>query len=191
MGISIYSASLSMNNPFQQQLLKAGIVNKQQVKKANQEKSRKRKQQKNTGKPATDENLLKTQQLAAKKAERDRALNQQKEQQARNKAISIEIDQLVSANRLKRDKDCEITYNFEHRKKINRIYINEDMKQQLLKGRLGIARIAGSYELIPLAIAEKIKQRNEKRVIVFDVEQQAGEEDDAYADYQIPDDLTW
>lgn len=180
-----------MNNPFQQQLLKAGIVNKQQVKKANQEKSRKRKQQKNSKEITVDESKLKAQQLADEKTRRDRALNKQKEQQAKNKAISLEINQLITSNHIKRDENCEIIYNFEHRKKINRIYINEEMKQQLMLGKLGIARIEGRYELVPLRIAEKIKQRNEKRIVIFKNEQAATGKDDAYAGYEIPDDLMW
>ncbi|MBL4712690.1 MAG: DUF2058 domain-containing protein [Gammaproteobacteria bacterium] len=180
-----------MNNPFQQQLLKAGIVNKQQVKKANQDKSRKRKQQKNDKTLSVNETNLKTQQLAEEKAIRDRALNKQKEQHARNKAISLEINQLISANCLKRDESCEIIYNFEHRNKVRRIYINDEMKQGIMQGKLGIARIEGRYELVSLAVAEKIKQRNEKRIVLFEPEQNNNNEDDAYADYQIPDDLTW
>jgi len=163
--------SVSMSNPFQDQLLKAGLVNKKQVKKANQE----------------------IQQAAQEKAKRDKALNQKKQEQAKNKAISSEINQLISNNGIERDENCDIPYNFEHRKKVNRIYINAEMKQQIALGKLGIARIDGRYELVPLNIAEKIRQRNEKRIIIFEKEQeeQRTDENDPYSDYQIPDDLTW
>ena len=187
----IQRRSSLMNNPFQQQLLKAGIVNKQQVKKANQEKSKQQKQQRNKKEVVIDETQLKAQQAAAEKAEHDRALNKKKEEQARNKAISSEIDQLITNNRLMRDESCEISYNFEHRKKVHRIYINEEMKQGIIQGKLGIARIEGRYELVPIAVAEKIKQRNEKRLVLFDKEEVAVNENDPYADYQIPDDLVW
>lgn len=181
-----------MNNPFQQQLLKAGIVNKQQVKKANQEKSRKRKQQRNQKETAVDETQLKVQQAADQKAEHDRELNRKKQEQAKNKAISAEINQLISNNLIERDESCDIIYNFEHRKKINRIYINEDMKQRIINGKLGIARIEGRYELVTASVAEKIKQRNEKRVVIFNnAEENASDENDPYADYQVPDDLVW
>jgi len=180
-----------MNNPFQEQLLKAGLVSKQQVKKANQEKTRKKKQQRNTKQKTVDENALKRQQLAEEKAKRDRELNRKKQEQAHNKAISAEINQLITANLLSRDENCDISYHFEHRNKVNHIYIDEKMKQQLIKGKLGIARIEGRYELVPLSTAEKIKQRNEKRIILIDVEKPAIAADDPYADYQVPDDLIW
>jgi hypothetical protein len=65
------------------------------------------------------------------------------------------------------------------------------MKQKIIRGKLGIARIQGRYELVPLSVAEKIQQRNDKRVILFKDEQPAGDENDPYADYKIPDDLMW
>ncbi len=180
-----------MNNPFQEQLLKAGLVNKQQVKKANQEKSRLKKQQRNKKEIVIDEIKLKRQQAVAKKVQRDRELNRKKEEQARNKAISAEINQLIAENSLKRDGSCEIVYNFEHRNKVNRIYVNKEMKQQIIQGKLGIARIEGRYELVPKVVAEQIKQRNEKRIILFSPQQQKIADDDQHADYQVPDDLMW
>jgi uncharacterized protein YaiL (DUF2058 family) len=181
-----------MSNPFQEQFLKAGLVSKEQVKKANQKKGKKNRQQQRSQQAQKAEAARSKQQQAAKaKAERDRELNQRKQEQAKKKAISIEIDQLIRDNRLKRDKDCELPYNFEHRNKINKIYLNADMKQRLIDGKLGIARIEGRYELVPLTVAEKIQQRNDKRVIMFEPEAEEPAEDDPYAEYQIPDDLIW
>lgn len=180
-----------MGNPFQDQLLKAGLVTKKQVQKAQQEKSRNKKQQRSKKENVVDENKLKAQQAAAEKAKRDRELNIKKEQQARQKAISIEINQLITNNCLARDDNCEIVYNFEHNNKVKRIYVNAEMKQKIIDGKLGIARIEGRYELVPKEIAEKIKQRNEKRIVIFSESEQVTAEDDPYADYQIPDDLTW
>jgi len=179
-----------MNNPFQEQLLKAGVVTKQQVQKVKQDKNKKKKQQRSKKVPVIDEKALKAQQATEKKANHDRELNKKKQEQARKKAISAEIDQLIKANRVERNEACEIVYNFEHANKVKRIYVNEDMKQQIIKGKLGIARIEGRYELVPLSIAEKIQQRNEKRIVLF-TEEENIDENDPYADYQIPDDLTW
>lgn len=181
-----------MSNPFQEQFLKAGLVSKEQVKKANQKKGKKnRQQQRSQQQKAAEAARLKAQKAAQEKAERDRELNQRKQEQAKKKAISIEIDQLIRDNKLKRDKDCELPYNFVHRDKVNKIYVNADMRKRLIDGKLGIARIEGRYELVPLAVAEKIQQRNDKRIIMFEDEPEQKNEDDPYADYQIPDDLVW
>lgn len=184
-----------MSNPFQDQLLKAGVVSKQQVNKVNQEKHKKKKQHKqlsNKDKNSiVDKTKLKVQQEAEDKAKRDRELNQRKEDHAKQKAISIEINNLISENCVDREENCDIVYNFEHQKKVKRIYVNEEMKQQIIKGLLGIARIEGRYELIPKPIAEKVQQRNEKRVVLITKDSNEADENDPYADYQIPDDLTW
>ncbi|HEY9200678.1 MAG TPA: DUF2058 domain-containing protein [Gammaproteobacteria bacterium] len=179
-----------MSNPFQEQLLKAGLVSKQQVQQVNKEKQKKKKQQKSK-KPVLDEAALRAQKAVQEKAQRDRELNEKKQQQARARAISAEINQMILEHMLQRDDSCDLVYNFEHDRKVKRIYINQQMKQQLIDGTLALARIDGRYELVPLSVAEKIKQRNEKRVIIFEPEDKQLEEDDPYADFQVPDDLIW
>ena len=180
-----------MGNPFQDQLLKAGVVTKQQVKKAQSASNKKKKEQRSKKTNVVDEAKLRAQQIAKEKAAHDKALNQRKQDQAKQKAISSEIDQLITSNLIKRDESCDIAYNFEHRKKVNRIYLNTEMKQKVIDGGFGIARIDGRYELIPRAIAEKIQQRNDKRVILFEKEEVVADENDPYAEFQVPDDLVW
>ena len=182
-----------MGNPFQDQLLKAGLVTKKQVQKVQQDKNRKRKQQQQQSKKeqVVDEVKIKAQRKAEEKAKRDRELNKRKEEQARQKAISIEINQIITDNCLARDESCEIIYNFEHNKKVRRIYVDEGMKQQIIQGKLGIARIEGRYELVTKNVAEKIQKRNEKRVVIFSDDQKTDNENDPYAEHQIPDDLMW
>ena len=179
-----------MSNPFQDQLLKAGVVSKQQVQKANRDKHKKKKQQSPKKAAAIDETKIAAQQAAKVKADKDRELNRKKEDEAKKKAASAEINQLITKNRIERGDDCDIAYNFEHAGKVNRIYICKEMQQQIAKGKLGIARIEGKYELVPKLVAEKIQLRNEDRVVLFNDEQKIDEADE-YADYQIPDDLIW
>ncbi len=180
-----------MNNPFQEQLLKAGAVSKQQVKKAQQEKNKQHKEQRSSNQPVVNEVRKKAQQAAIDKAKHDRELNRQKEDQARGRAVSAEINQLILENLIERSEKCEIAYNFEHQRKVKRIYINEEMKAQIVKGKLGIARIEGRYELVPLSVAEKIQQRNEKRIVIFSDDTPQTDENDPYAGYEVPDDLVW
>ena len=70
------------------------------------------------------------------------------------------------------------------------------MKQQIVKGTLGIARIEGRYELVSKTIAEKIQQRNTKRDVIDSDDQSINDQEtaneyDPYSGYEIPDDLTW
>ncbi len=180
-----------MGNPFQDQLLKAGLVSKKQVHKAKQEKNQQKKQQHSKKAKVVDEGKLQVQQAAEAKARRDRELNKQKEDQARQKATSAEINQLITDNCISRDENCDLVYNFEHNKKVKRIYVNAELKDQIVRGKLGIARIEGRYELVTKTVAEKIQQRNAKRVVIYSDEKESVDENDPYADYEIPDDLTW
>ena len=181
-----------MSNPFQDQLLKAGLVTKKQVQKVKQDKNRKRKQQQQHSKKekVVDEAKLKVQQAVEEKTRRDRELNRKKEDQARQKAISIEINQLITDNCLVRDESCDIVYNFEHNKKIKRIYVDAEMKQKIVQGKLGMARIEGRYELVAKSIAERIQQRNDKRIVIFNA-QESVDDNDPYSEYQVPDDMMW
>jgi hypothetical protein len=180
-----------MSNPFQDQLLKAGLVTKQQVLKAKSDKNKQNKQQRHTNATVVDETRLKAQQVAEEKAAQARELNRKKEEQARQKAATAEIAQLITSHLIKRDADCDIAYNFEHDKKVKTIYINEEMRKQISKGLLGIACLEGKYELVPKSVAEKIQQRNKQCIILFTNDQQAADASDPYAKYQIPDDLMW
>ena len=180
-----------MGNPFQDQLLKAGLVSKKQVHKAKQEKNQQKKKQRSHNEKVVDENKLRAQQVAEEKTRRDRELNKKNQEQARQKARLAEIDQLIVDNCIARDENCDIAYNFEHDKKVKSIYINTELKEQIVKGRLGIAQIHGRYEVVTKSVAEKIKQRNASRVVIYDLEQETIDENDPYADYEIPDDLDW
>lgn len=180
-----------MGNPFQDQLLKAGVVTKKQVHKAKQDKNQQRKKQRSSNEKLVDTNKLNVKKAAEDKSKRDRELNKKKQKKAQEKAIAAEINQLITDNLIKRDANCEIVYNFEHNKKIRRIIVNEEIKAKISNGTIGIARIEGGYELVPKPVAEKIQQRNAKRVILFDTIEETADENDPYADYEIPDDLNW
>lgn len=179
-----------MTNALQEQLLKAGLVTEKQIAKAKQKQTSKRRKQKGQAKPPPAAKTA-AQQAAEKKAQQDRALNRKREEQAQKKALSIEINQLISDNQIKRDQDCDLPYQFEHRGRVKKIYVNALLKQQILDGKVGIARIDGQYELVPKSVAEKIFQRNPQRIVWYQADENSSTAEDEYAEYQVPDDLMW
>lgn len=61
-----------------------------------------------------------------------------------------------------------------------------------MSGYLSIAKLGDGYELVPKPVAEKIKQRDAKFIINNENEIEPDQnENDPYADYNIPDDLIW
>ena len=75
--------------------------------------------------------------------------------------------------------------------KVRKIYLTEQMHKQLSGGYLSIVKWGESYEVVPRKVADKISERDELIVIPLNVSDDTSVEDDAYADYEIPDDLMW
>lgn len=179
-----------MANAFQDQLRKAGLVDEKKVKKAKKEKYQQSKKQ---GKNAVveDEAKLLARKAMEEKAARDRELNRQKKEEADKKAVVAQIRQLITMNALSKD-DGELAYNFSDAGVVKKLYVNEQTQRLIVNGRLTIVKLDDSYELVPTAVADKIAQRDDTYLILRNEQQeQSIDEDDPYADYQIPDDLMW
>lgn len=173
----------------QDQLLKAGIVDEKRVKQAKKDKRKASKNPK--GHKPVDENKVAAARALAEKAERDRELNRQRQAEAEKKAVQAQINQLVCANAIERA-GGDLAYQFVDGKKIKKLYVTEKLQAQLTRGQIAIVTQGEAYELVPAPVAEKIKQRDSSRVLVLhDKTSEAVDEDDPYADYQIPDDLMW
>lgn len=174
----------------QEQLLKAGIVDKKKAKQVEQEKRKKAKQA-NKGQPQVNEVKELAKKALAEKSARDRELNRQREDAAELKAITAQIKQLIEVNCIKRDQG-DASYQFTDGKKIKKIYVSSQQLNMLSKGSIAIVRLNEQYELIPAAIADKIKQRDESIILVQNqANHDETDEDDYYTDFKIPDDLMW
>lgn len=167
----------------QEQMLKAGLVNQKKLKKA-AKGSKKSRTQAKEAKAAVEANR-------AAQLERDQELNRKRDEEAQQKALASQVKQLIEMNIVDR-KDGEIGYNFTDGSLVKKIYVDKQLQDQLVNGRLAIVRVGEGYELIPAVVADKIAQRDDSVVVVNnDVAETEVDEDDPYADFQIPDDLMW
>ncbi|MBK8069687.1 MAG: DUF2058 domain-containing protein [Rhodanobacteraceae bacterium] len=180
-----------MRNLLQDQLLKAGLVKKQQVDATVRAQTRQR-----DGKaPATPPaEKIDAQKLAAEKAERDRALAAERNAQLRARELEAQVRQLIEHHKIKTS--GEIPYRFVDGGKIRSLLVDEKIRAQLAKGTLVIARDGDSYALLPRASAEAVASRG--GVIALDhgrPEPQTtpanSTDDDYYAKFKVPDDLIW
>ena len=184
----------------QEQLLKAGLVDENKLKQAAKEKQKNSKQsRKKTGKslkkkvaaPPTD-----AQKRQAERVARDRELNEKRKQALEQKAIAAQVKQLIETNKVDRSKG-EIPYSFVYRNKVKKMYIGETEKNLLAAGRLAIVTTVINhegrrFELVPMEVAQKIAERDPETIIELNQQDDSvTSEDDPYADYKIPDDLTW
>ena len=179
-----------MRNPLQEQLLKAGLAKKGKVDQIARDQAKQRQ-----GKPVASEAAEKidTQRLQAERAERDRALAAERNAQAHARELAAQVRQIIDANKVKRE--GEISYRFNDGEKIHSVLVNETLRTQLAKGTLVIARAGDSYELLPRAAADKIRERDAS-VIVLDHGQTAdakpaSDDDEFYSQFKVPDDLIW
>jgi uncharacterized protein len=184
-------SSLSLRD----QLLKAGLVNEQQVKEAERQAQRKQYQgQKHQ--PRAQRNGPSPQEIAVKKqaeakAIRDQELNRKSQEKAQRKALYAQIRELVAQNRIVRP-DVEETYNFIDGGKVRRIRADAALRERITRGDVMLVRCEGRYELVLPGIAEKIRERDARAVVAHSQPAAATEVvDEAYKDFVVPDDLMW
>ena len=179
-----------MANSLGDQFLKAGLVSKDQLNKAKKSKSKQQHQKLKQKTKGDDEAAAAARQAAAEKAARDRELNRRQREEVERKAIEAQVRQLVESNRLPPG-DGEVGYNFQHGAVIRKIFVSAEVRDKLARGLLAIARVDGRYEVIPSVVAEKIMLRDETSIVSTATTQTENGQDDAYADYKVPDDLMW
>ena len=184
-----------MSNSLQDQLLNAGIANRKQAVKAKKAKNQKIKQRK-SGIVVEDDIARSIQQEQSAKAAKDRELNRQRDKAAAEKALAAQIKQIIEHSRINRPEEPDIRFNFTDGSKVKYLQVNENQRRHLAKGFLAIARYGQLYELIPASAAEKIHSRNPAAIVTWhknspEKDADFSDEENPYADYEIPDDLMW
>jgi uncharacterized protein YaiL (DUF2058 family) len=179
-----------MANSFGDQLLKAGLVKRDQLNKAKKSKHKQKKTENKKQSEVTSEAAESARRAASEKAARDRELNRRQKEELERKAIQAQIRQLVELNRLPRD-DGETGYNFQDGTSVKKLFVSPEVHDKLGRGLLAIVRLDAGYEVIPSVVAEKIRLRDESCIVSHAATRLESGEDDAYADYKVPDDLMW
>jgi len=152
-----------MGNPFQDQLLKAGLVNKKQAKKANHEKYLTRKKKKRNT-PSEISTKAREEQMAL--AKRNRELNRQRDEENRQREQRAQVKQLIEKNRLEKDDRGE-PYYFAEQNNISRIFVSEEMTDKLSCGQLAIVKFDDGYEVVPAKVAHQIADRYKEALVAF------------------------
>jgi len=179
-----------MSTSLRDQLLKAGLINQKQ---ANEVERQQQRQERRPGPkqqrvPGTQPKSASPAAQSAKVA-RDLALNRRQQEKADSKARLAQIKQLIEQNRLPTP-EGDATYNFVDGGKIRRIAVDAQLRDRLIRGELAIVHHDARYDLVPAAIAVRIRERDELAIVPVTPKASA-EEEDAYQQYSVPDDLIW
>ena len=182
-----------MSVSLQDQLKKSGLVNEKKAKQLKRAKNKQEKLARKTKNPAVDQHKLELDREKSEKIAKDRQLNLEKNKQAEKHAVVAQIKQLIEMNIVA--KDGEHKFSFTDANVIKHIYVSQTQIDQLSRGTLAIVKQKDGQKnnnvVVPMGVAKKIEQRDPK-VVVFKAQQNTiVEEDDPYADFQIPDDMTW
>lgn len=177
-----------MRNPLQEQLLKAGLVNKNKVAQVVREQTKQRQ-----GKAPAVTAQVDAQRLQAERVERDRALAAERNAQARANEQRAQVRQIVETHKTRRE--GEIAYRFTDGDRINSVLVNELLRAQLANGTLVVVRHDQGYELLPRAAADMVYARDAAMIVLDHGRTDAGsapdEDDEYYRQFQVPDDLIW
>lgn len=174
----------------QDQLLKAGLVDKKKAQASKKAKNKQHYQQNKGQKQEEDESRQLAEQARQEQAERSRELNRQQQAEADQKAVQAQIRQLITLNRIDRSKG-ELAYQFADGNKVQTIYVTEKLQEQLADGIIAVVRLEQGYELVPRQVTDKISQRDASCIVMLNDGQDNGVDDDPYADFKVPDDLMW
>lgn len=166
-----------MSESLRSQLLKAGLGKAEPEKRAPKAKKRGKGGARPTapgapGAPSTPA-------AAAAKPRRKSALSQTLREQAKL---------IIEQRRLPRDQgDC--AYHFVDGKKVRKLYVTAAQRDGLASGEMVLVRHGAGFEVVEARVAEKLMTLDPR--LCLPRPGRAEEEDPAYADHPIPDDLDW
>ena len=179
----------------QDQLLKAGLTTKQKTRQANADKRKKNKQKRSgVEHGATLQEQVKEDLVVSKatKLAKDIALNDEKKSELANKEQQLRIKQILEHHQLKGVKG-ESEYNYTFDNKVKKLALNTMTHKALVNGRLALCGLNETTYLVTSETAEKVSSLDSRLILVQNdkIETLAVDDEDPYADYQIPDDLMW
>ncbi|GHE92234.1 DUF2058 domain-containing protein [Thalassotalea profundi] len=179
----------------QDQLLKAGLTTKQKTRQANSDMRKKNKQKRSGVKVEVSlqeqvKQDLEKARLA--KQEKDNALNEEKKKQLAQKELQQRILQILNSHQFKAPQG-EAVYNYNFNGVVKKLYVDEVTHKALVNGRLALCGFDNMTYVVTRETAEKIATLDSHIILVKNdkTETEQVDEDDPYADYQIPDDLMW
>lgn len=159
-----------------EQLLKAGLVTKEQVNKAAEKpnkkhvkkpvaKHKKHKLKSKVSREQSDLEKFYKLRSSEENKEKQQALKKKQEAALRKKEMNKKINKLIS-NNIKNDENAEIRYNFVVGTTIKYLFVTELQQEQLANGELAITFHGGKRCLIPTGVGKQILEINPQKILV-------------------------
>jgi hypothetical protein len=156
-----------MGLSLQEQLLKAGMVNQKQVKKAQHEKRVENKKKKKGGVSSEESARIRLQQQQAEQAKQNQKLNAERNLQSQQKADQAAARQLIASNKVRLE-EGDVTYHYVGADgKIKRISVQQDVADKLSDGLLGLALHNSDLVLLAAETVKKVLQRDNDSIVAY------------------------
>lgn len=179
-----------MAGSLQDQLLKAGLVDKKKANKIQKQKHHEQKQAQKHNAQVVDEAKVNAEKARKEQQERDRELNRQRQEQVKQKELIAQAIQIIKHSQLPKTEDADVSYSFVQDSKVKKIFVTSEQVEHLSRGLLAIVALEDSFAVVPALAAQKIQDRVPDWFVAV-AEKEEIDEDDPYKDFQIPDDLMW
>lgn len=183
-----------MSKSLQDQLMGAGLIDKKKAKKIKNSSKKENHAQLKSRQVTTPEAKINAQKAIDEKREKDRKLNIEHRAEAEKKAVVAQVRQLIEHYQVK-DRKGELEFNFSDGKHIKKMRLEKLVFEKVSIGMLSVVKYDERYELVPRPIAEKIRERMPEYVVVDNygkrTEAEQADDDEYYAQFEIPDDLMW
>ncbi|WP_416397935.1 DUF2058 domain-containing protein [Allohahella sp. A8] len=150
------------------------------------------------------------------RAQQDSVLRKRQECTAQVRQM-VETNRVKHGQEAGLREDAEVPFQFVDQRKVKKIRVDRAQQGALQRGQLAIVTSKGRYELVPAETAQRIIDREQalnvllaelqidpiaSSVLLFNkqsglrpedakTDASSDDNDDPYADYQIPDDLMW
>lgn len=181
-------------NPLQDQLLKAGLVKKQQLAQVVRQQQKTRDGKAVAG---TETEAIDAERLRAEKAERDRQLEAERRALREAAERADRVRQIVESHRVRGGDDSD--YRFQDGERILSLRITDKQRPLLARGGLAIVRDGNGHTLVTADTAARLRAID-PTVICVDHRPSGDaatppaepDSDEAYYQrFQVPDDLIW
>jgi len=119
--------------------------------------------------------------------------------EAQRKAQTKKLSRLIHQHRLPRPaptSEAAVSHQFTAKGTVKRLVVSAEQQTQLTLGQLAIVCSDQGYSLVNAAIAHRLLATHASSMVVWNRTPKAtadvpADEPDPYADYPVPDDLTW
>ena len=183
-----------MTGSLRDQMLKAGLVDEKQTKLDGRQSRKARKARRKASQLAGVAMEAQIESERRAKVQRDRALNQARDEARQARETGAQVQQIVERHRIEREAG-DFSFSFQRGDTIRSLQLSRTQRDALVAGSLALADFGEVLELIPGSVAGRIAERSPESIACWhepgDDDASEPDPNDPYAGYEIPDDLTW